>query len=117
MTLQKRISSIGRAAKISLTALALSGGLADVAPATAAAAPAAIQTANSIRASYSCSYTRLDDSRAAVYCSVHSGTIRVHVRCSDGRTIITPWWNAGSWYVVISCYPARITGIWIDSLG
>ncbi|SED54255.1 hypothetical protein SAMN04489727_8298 [Amycolatopsis tolypomycina] len=117
MALKKRICSIGRTAKISLTALALAA----VAPATATAAPApapaAIPAADSIQASYNCSYTRVSDERATVTCTVRSGAIRLRVRCSDGRVIVTPWWNPGTWYVVIDCYPAEITGIWIDSLG
>jgi hypothetical protein len=117
MTLKKRISSIGRTAKISLAALALAGGLAAAAPATATAAPAVIESANSIQASYSCSYLRLGDDRAAVTCTVYSGTIRVRVRCSDGRTIVTSWWGVGTWSVMINCYPAKIAGIWIDNLG
>ncbi|WP_206793374.1 hypothetical protein [Amycolatopsis sp. MtRt-6] len=114
MTLQKRISSIGRTAKLSITALALAGGLAAVAPATAAAAPAAIQAVHSVQASWICNYTTLGPSRVALTCTVYSGAIRLRIQCPDGRVIGTPWWGAGSWYLVIDCSPVAT---WVETRG
>jgi len=116
MTLKKRISSIGRTAKISLAAVALVGGLAATAPATAAAVPAAIQSASSIQASYSCTYLRLSDYRADLNCTVYSGTVRMRAYCSDGR-VITRIIGPGSWYLVFDCSPAKLNSIWIDTFG
>ncbi|HET6708974.1 hypothetical protein [Amycolatopsis sp.] len=116
MTLKERVSSIGRTAKISFAALALVGGFASAAPATANAAPAAIQSADGVQASWSCTYT-LGYYRADAYCNIYSGAIRLRSYCSGYGYIATGYFQNGYVHLSTDCYPYQRTGSWIDSIG
>jgi len=86
------------------------GGLVSV-PAVATADP--VQPA----ASYQCSYSAVSPSKIIVDCTVYSGSVRVVVRCSDGRIIYWPWWGVGRWRYVFDCYPATIVSMWVQTVG
>ncbi len=115
MAWTKKFSSAAKASRLALVAMALVGGLA-TAPAAASAAPARVESVDSVQASWTCNYT-LTYYRADANCTVYSGIIRLRSYCAGYGYIATNWVGPGSWYLWNNCYPYQRTASYIDYSG
>jgi hypothetical protein len=116
MAWTKRMSSAAKGARVAIAAMALLGGIGIAAPASAGAATPKIESADTVQASWSCSYTQ-DYYRIDANCTVYSGYIRLRSYCNGYGYIATVYVGAGSWYLWNNCYPYQRTASYIDYYG